>query len=119
MLKPYVEQAGVFASGDLRKSFFSGGLNKSRTLSGGGSGYRSEARSPITEVGKYSVRGAVLPSKVVKTVIHYKSKGVEKAISQMGYIAQKQAFSVLGFVYKVEYLDVLGNRMIISNTNIR
>jgi hypothetical protein len=120
MLKPYISTEGAFASGDLRKSKSAGGLNRSRTLSGGGSGFKSESRKAVTEANKYRTIGReIQPSKVVKTVIHYRSKGELKSMSQIGYIVKNQAFSVVPFVYKVEYQDKFGNKMFVENTNIR
>lgn len=130
--RPHAAGIDAFTSGELRKSKFSGSLNKTRELSGGSSGYRSESRRPNTEATKYSVRGDIPPSKVVKTTIHYKksSKSVDKngeeivnvevkRISQLGYVPKLGAFTTIPFAFKVVYEDANGKTMTITNTNIR
>lgn len=117
-LKPHAAGITAFGSGELNKSFSSHSLNRVTRTTGGGSGYRSEARS-ISESGKYRIVGDIPPTKVVKTTIHYMSKGERKAISRLGYIARQQAFTTVPFVYQVVYTDRLGNTMTVSNTNIR
>ena len=127
MLKPYVDHPGVFASGDLKKSFFSGGLNKSKTLTGGGSGYRSEARKTVTDKSKYRVVGYMLPDKVIKTIVRYTkvSKSGEtttkepKSIAKSGFIILEEALKMIPFTYEVEYVDIRGKKMTVTNTNIR
>jgi hypothetical protein len=133
-LKPYINAPDVFSSGELRKSFSSGTLNKSRTLSGGGSGHRSESRREKTEATKYTTQGNVIPAFVVKTIIHYrKTESIEaevngekivgtsttvKVLSQPKYIPKAAAFTTMPFTFKVEYKDDKGNTMTIINNNI-
>lgn len=111
MLKPYVEQKGVFASGDLRKSFHSGSLNKVRELSGGRSGYRSESRHPVTQANKFTVVGCISPANVTKTIIYTGGKRLSKPC----YV--KEAYKI-PYVTKVEYISEKG-KMVITNTNIK
>lgn len=141
MQKPYVTAPGVFESGDLRKSFSSGSLNKSRTLSGGGSGYKSEARRPPIGDGKYQFVGTLLPSKVVKTVIHYKKSEhiagpvlegmvlgmitTVKIMTKTGFLEIKQAFNLVPFTSKVVYTYGdkgkigIGESITVINSNMR
>jgi|WetSurMetagenome_2_1015567.scaffolds.fasta_scaffold55296_6 hypothetical protein len=117
--KPHPSGVDVFSSGEIRKSFSAHSLNKVTRTSGGGSGFRSEARKPVSESGKFRSVGDIQPSKVTKTTIHYNSKGEKKAMSKQGYIVKAQAFIAVPFVFKVVYEDRVGNTMTVFNTNIR
>lgn len=127
-MKPHAAGIDAFSSGELRKSFSSGSLNRTRELSGGGSGYRSEARKPTVGELKYKVVGDIPPSKVAKTIIHYVATISEegqpkvkksKSMSKGGYVPKQQAFTMIPFVFKVVYEDIYGKTMTITNTNIR
>lgn len=117
--KPHPSGIDAFSSGELRKSFSSHSLNKITRTTGGGSGFRSEARKPVSESGKYKIVGAIPPSKVVKTTIHYNTKGEKKAMSKVGYMPKQAAFIAMPFVFKVVYSDRMGETMTVFNTNIR
>lgn len=133
-LKPYITAPSVFEGGDLRK-FNSSGLNRSRTFSGGGSGFRSESRKESTDKTKFKVEGSVIPALVVKTTIHYTKRetfeaevngekviGIDtkvKVLSQPKYIDRGVAFTTMPFTFKVVYTDDKGKTMTITNTNIR
>lgn len=134
-MKPHAAGIDAFSSGELRKSFSSGSLNKTRELSGGGSGYRSESRRPPIGDGKYQFKGVLIPAKVVKTTIYYKAtiRGVNdlgeeittvetKAMSQNKYISVKEAFNSIPFTFKVVYTygskELLGKGETITVTNV-
>lgn len=122
-MKPHPSGVGAFASGELKKSYMTHGLNKGSRLSGGT--HRSHSAN---KENPYHVLGNISPKDVGKTTIHYKVSVpdelgektiVKKAMSRGGYITKQDAFSAIPFVFKVVYTDMMGNTMTIENSNIR
>lgn len=119
MLKPHPAGQNIFETGELRKSSYRGGHG--RIMSGGASGYKSEARHTPIGKGKYQFKGILLPTRVVKTVISYRvvvpgipvsiegeapiEAGVMvKKLSKQGFISIEDAFTVKPFTFQVEYI---------------
>ena len=114
------------------------GLNRTRELSGGGSGYRSESRREPVGDGKYKFEGTLFPQRVVKTLIYYKkTESVEaevngeivvgtrttvKTLSQPNFIPIPLAFNTMPFTFKVVYVygdkTAIGSGETITVTNV-
>lgn len=68
MLKPHPAGQNIFETGELRKSSYRGGHG--RIMSGGASGYKSEARYPVAPVA-VQISAGPAPGSVVSTTVTY------------------------------------------------